>query len=78
MTDWTAVAVGGGFLVNAVMIGIAWGSMSQSLKDVCSTVVRNTGRIDRLDKGESDCKISVEHRFTQIEERMRGWEHAGK
>lgn len=72
--DWTAIAVITGLIVNAVVVGIAWGDTRRTLKQVCHWQEQAEIKFTEIDAKfvlgaaeEATDRLKVEHRITKLE-----------
>ena len=72
--DWTAISVIVGLMLNAVVVGAAWGDTRRALKHVCqwqeNADLRFTAigsKFEYVEAREATAQLGVEHRLTKLE-----------
>ncbi len=61
-------------IINLIMLGVAWGRLSQSQQNLIKTVAnldetvkKQNGSIVEIRKSEADCSLKFEHRVSGLE-----------
>ena len=62
---WTEI-IGAVGIVNLVVIGVAWGKMSNKLDNIYTEAKRTNGRLTKLENTEKACQLDFEGRVSTI------------